>query len=36
MNLSEAQEGKEYIVKGIATEDEELDGVLLSITVQRS
>lgn len=31
MNLSEAQEGKEYIVKGIATEDEELDAFLFSL-----
>jgi Fe2+ transport system protein FeoA len=31
MSLSEAQEGKEYIVKGIATEDEELDAFLFSL-----
>ena len=31
MNLSEAQEGKEYIVKGIVTEDEELDAFLFSL-----
>ena len=31
MNLSEAQEGKEYIVKGIATDDEELDAFLFSL-----
>lgn len=31
MNLSEAQEGKEYIVKGIVTDDEELDAFLFSL-----
>ncbi len=30
MNLSEAQEGKEYIVKGIDTDDEELDAISLN------
>ena len=29
MNLSEAKEGEEYIVKGISTDDEELNAFLL-------
>lgn len=31
MNLSEAKEGEEYIVKGIATDDEELNAFLFSL-----
>lgn len=31
MNLTEAQEGKEYIVKQIATDDEDLDAFLFSL-----
>ncbi len=31
MNLAEAMDGEEYIVKDIATEDEELEGFLFSI-----
>ena len=31
MNLTEALEGKEYIVKNIATDDEELDAFLFSL-----
>ena len=31
MNLSEAREGEEYIVKDIATEDEELNAFLFSL-----
>lgn len=31
MNLSEAQEGIKYTVKGITTEDEELDAFLFSL-----
>lgn len=31
MSLREAQEGREYIVKGISTEDEELDAFLFSL-----
>lgn len=31
MNLTEAQEGLEYIVKEIQTEDEELDAFLFSL-----
>jgi len=31
MTLREAQEGKEYIVKGIETDDEELDAFLFSL-----
>ena len=31
MTLLEAEEGREYIVKGIATEDEELDAFLFSL-----
>ena len=31
MNLSLAEEGKEYIVKGIETNDEELDAFLFSL-----
>lgn len=31
MNLSEAVEGKEYIVKEIVTDDEELDAFLFSL-----
>jgi len=31
MNLSEAQEGKEYIVKQIKTDDEELNSFLFSL-----
>lgn len=31
MNLSQAEEGKEYTVKRIETEDEELDSFLFSL-----
>ena len=31
MNLSKAIEGEEYIVKGITTEDEELEAFLFSL-----
>ena len=31
MNLKEAIEGKEYIIKGINTDDEELDAFLFSL-----
>ena len=31
MNLREAQEGKEYIIKQINTDDEELDAFLFSL-----
>lgn len=31
MNLMEAQEGKEYIIKEISTNDEELDAFLFSL-----
>jgi ferrous iron transport protein A len=31
MNLREAQEGKEYIIGSIETEDEELDAFLFSL-----
>lgn len=31
MNLMEAQDGKEYIIKKIATDDEELDAFLFSL-----
>ncbi len=31
MNLSTAQEGKEYIIKSINTDDEELDAFLFSL-----
>ena len=31
MNLRDAVEGKEYIVKAIQTDDEELDGFLFSL-----
>lgn len=31
MKLTEAQEGKEYIVKNIVTNDEELDSFLFSL-----
>ena len=31
MNLLNAQEGKEYIIKGINTDDEELDAFLFSL-----
>ena len=31
MNLSEAKEGEEYIVKDIVTDDEELDAFLFSL-----
>ena len=31
MNLIEAQEGKEYIIQGIETDDEELDAFLFSL-----
>lgn len=31
MNLAEAKDGEEYIVKEIATEDEELKGFLFSL-----
>ena len=31
MNLTTAQEGKEYIIQGIETDDEELNGFLFSL-----
>ncbi|MBE6897336.1 MAG: ferrous iron transport protein A, partial [Ruminococcaceae bacterium] len=31
MNLKEAQDGKEYIIKKIETDDEELDAFLFSL-----
>ena len=31
MNLRQAQEGKEYIIRGIETDDEELDAFLFSL-----
>lgn len=31
MNLTNAQEGKEYIVKSLATNDEEMDAFLFSL-----
>ena len=31
MNLTQAQEGKEYIIRQIETEDEELDAFLFSL-----
>lgn len=31
MNLSEAKEGKEYLVKEVVTEDEELNAFLFSL-----
>lgn len=31
MNLTEAQEGKEYIIRDIVTDDEELDAFLFSL-----
>ncbi len=31
MNLWEAQEGKEYIIRSMETEDEELNGFLFSL-----
>ena len=31
MNLTHAQEGKEYIIKNIVTDDEELDAFLFSL-----
>ena len=31
MNVAEAMDGEEYIVKDIATEDEELEGFLFSL-----
>ena len=31
MNLVSAQEGKEYIVKNLATDDEEMDAFLFSL-----
>ena len=31
MNLTDAVEGKEYIIKAIETDDEELDGFLFSL-----
>ena len=31
MNLSKAEEGKEYIIRRIETEDEELDAFLFSL-----
>lgn len=31
MNLREAQEGKEYIIKAIHTDDEELDAFLFTL-----
>ena len=35
MTLLEAEEGREYIVKGIATEDDELEGFLFSLGCYR-
>lgn len=31
MNLTDAQEGKEYIIQGIETDDEDLDAFLFSL-----
>ena len=31
MNLLQAQEGQEYIIRGIETDDEELDAFLFSL-----
>ena len=31
MNLTNAQEGKEYIIKNIVTDDEEMDAFLFSL-----
>lgn len=31
MNLTQAQEGKEYIIRSIVTDDEELDAFLFSL-----
>ena len=31
MNLTNAQEGREYIIKGLMTDDEELDAFLFSL-----
>ncbi len=31
MNLTKAEEGREYIIKGIETDDEELDAFLFSL-----
>ena len=31
MNLREAQEGKEYLIRSITTDDEELDAFLFSL-----
>lgn len=31
MNLTKAEEGKEYIIRGIETDDEELDAFLFSL-----
>lgn len=31
MNLTQAQEGKEYIIRDIITEDEEMDAFLFSL-----
>ena len=31
MNLKQAQEGKEYVIKEIVTDDEELDAFLFSL-----
>ncbi|MBQ8784174.1 MAG: ferrous iron transport protein A [Clostridia bacterium] len=31
MNLTDAQEGKEYIIRSIETDDEELDAFLFSL-----
>ena len=31
MNLKDAQEGKEYIIRAVETEDEELDAFLFSL-----
>ena len=31
MNLTNAQEGKEYIIRSIVTDDEELDSILFSL-----
>ena len=35
MNLMQAQEGKEYTIRAVETEDEELDAFLLSLGCYR-
>ena len=35
MNLTNAQEGKEYVIRGIETEDEEMDAFLFSLGCYR-